>query len=160
MKRFLALLLVLVMIVPAAALAEGLLTTEEPAQEAPVATPTRTLEKGLKGDDVLAAQYRLLYYGYYTGPLDSSFGSVMVTAVKQFQRRNELTVDGKIGPATRAVLYSDGAVGKNDADPTSTLSVGMSGEEVKQLQRALRETYYYAGNIDGVFGANVTRAGN
>ena len=158
MKRFLALLLVLAMVVPAAALAEGLLTTQETTQEAPAATPTRTLEKGMKGDDVLAAQYRLMYYGYYTGPLDSSFGSVMVTAVKQFQRRNELAVDGKIGPATRAVLNSDNAVGKNDSDPTATLSAGMSGEEVKQLQRALRETYYYAGTIDGIFGANVTRA--
>ena len=130
MKRFIALLLALCLMLPAFALAEG-----EPVQEteAPVAQPVRTLIKGMKGEDVLAAQIRLAYYGYYTGPLDGSFGSVMLTAVKQFQRRNELTVDGKIGPKTLAVLDSDTAIGKTDPDPEQTLSIGKSGEAVKEL---------------------------
>ncbi len=146
MKRFVALLLTLCLMLPAAALAG------DPE------TPVRTLTQGMKGDDVLAAQGRLTYYKYYTGPLDGSFGSVMLTAVKQFQRRNELVVDGKIGPKTLAVLNSDTALGKNDPDPNETLSIGKSGEAVKELQRQLRETYYYAGKIDGVFGSEVLRA--
>ena len=141
-KRIIALILALCLMIPAMALAE----------------PARTLEKGMKGDDVLAAQTRLAYYGYYTGPLDGSFGSVMLTAVKQFQRKNELYVDGKIGAQTLALLNSETALSKTAGDPVTTLSYGMNGEEVKQLQRALRETYYYTGTIDGIFGAAVTKA--
>ena len=157
MKRFWAVLLVLVLMLPAAALADDpVVTTEAPITEAPVAA--RTLSKGMKGEDVLAAQVRLAKYGYYTGPLDSSFGSVMVTAVKQFQRKNELAVDGKIGPQTLALLNSESAVGKTDADAAETLSIGKNGEAVKVLQRALRETYYYTGTIDGIFGSAVLKA--
>lgn len=151
MKRFIALLLALCLMIPAFALAEGTEAAAEPAQ-------VRTLTKGMKGEDVYAAQVRLAYYGYYTGPLDGSFGSVMFTAVKQFQRRNELVVDGKIGPKTLALLNSESAVGKTDPDPDQTLTIGMSGEAVRELQRALRETYYYTGKIDGVFGSEVLRA--
>ena len=146
MKRFVALLLALCLLLPAAALAEE------------AETPARTLTQGMKGEDVLAAQERLTFYKYYTGPLDGSFGSVMLTAVKQFQRRNELVVDGKIGPKTRALLNSDKALGKNDPDPDETLSIGKSGEGVKDLQRALRATYYYTGTIDGIFGSEVLKA--
>ena len=142
MKRFFALLLVLALMVPAIALAE------EP----------RTLEFGMTGADVLAAQVRLQKYGYYTGTLDATFGNGVLTAVKQFQRRNGLTVDGKIGAQTLALLNSDDAVGKSDTTPGSTLQSGMSGEAVKELQRQLRQTYYYAGTIDGIFGSDVTRA--
>jgi peptidoglycan hydrolase-like protein with peptidoglycan-binding domain len=204
MKRLLAVLLVLALMLPAAALADeptettGTPATEEtttpaseettpaegttpaeettpsgettpseettpsgettPSEEQPTPVITRTLVKGMKGEDVLAAQIRLAKYGYYTGPLDSNFGSVMLTAVNQFQRRNELAVDGKIGPMTLAVLNSDNAVAKSDPDAETTLSIGMHGENVKQLQRALRETYYYTGTIDGIFGTEVLKA--
>ena len=160
MKRFIALLLALCLMLPAFALADEPEVIAAPEEDiaAPIATPVRTLTKGMSGDDVLSAQIRLTLYGYYTGPLDGSFGSVMLTAVKQFQRRNELAVDGKIGPKTLAVLNADDAIGKTDPDPEQTLSIGQSGEAVKELQRALRETYYYTGKIDGVFGAEVLKA--
>ena len=160
MKRFIALLLALCLMLPAFALADDPEVIAAPAEEtsAPIAQPVRTLAKGMKGEDVYAAQVRLAYYGYYTGPLDGSFGGVMLTAVKQFQRRNELAVDGKIGPKTLALLNSNTALGKTDPDPDQTLSIGQSGEAVRELQRALRETYYYTGKIDGVFGAEVLKA--
>ncbi|MBR3742397.1 MAG: peptidoglycan-binding protein [Clostridia bacterium] len=160
MKRLIALLLALCLMLPAFALADDPEVIAAPTEEteAPITAPARTLVKGMSGNDVLYAQIRLAQYGYYTGPMDSSFGSAMLTAVKQFQRRNELTVDGKIGPKTLAVLNSDDAIGKTDPDPEQTLSIGQSGEAVKELQRALRDTYYYTGKIDGVFGAEVLKA--
>ena len=103
MKRLIALLLALCLMLPAAVLAEETEPVPESQTEVPITAPQRTLVKGMNGPDVLGAQIRLSQYGYYTGPLDSSFGSVMLTAVKQFQRRNELAVDGKIGPKTLAV---------------------------------------------------------
>lgn len=138
-KRFLALMLALILLLPAAALA-------------------RTLEKGMEGEDVKDAQQKLQYYEFYSGPIDGKFGNVMRTAVIQFQRKNELVADGKIGPKTQALLDSTTALKKSSPDPAGTLEAGMSGEAVKDLQRALRQRYYYAGTIDGIYGANVVRA--
>lgn len=141
MKRFVALLLALCLLLPAVA-----------------ALAQRTLVKGMEGDDVLAAQIRLALYGYYTGDQDGYFSQEMYVATRQFQRRNDLVVDGKIGPKTLDVLNSDDAIGKDDPDPGTTLKIGDSGEPVRDLQRALRKFYYYGGKIDGIFGSEVLRA--
>ncbi len=70
----------------------------------------RTLTKGMSGDDVKAVQTRLKALGYYTGKLDGKFGNGTQTAVKTFQSRNALTVDGKVGPRTLEKLNSASAV--------------------------------------------------
>ena len=142
MKRFLAFLLALALMLPAAALGEL----------------TRTLQYGVTGEDVKEAQQRLAELEYYTGAQDGNFGKDMVTAVKQFQRVNQLTMDGKIGPKTYEAMNSSDAIGKNDPAAAGTLQYSSSGEAVKELQRQLRETYYYSGTIDGVFGSAVNRA--
>ena len=143
MKRFLAFLLALALLLPAGALASGL---------------TRTLQYGVSGEDVLDAQKRLAELEYFDGVQDGNFGKDMTTAVRQFQRVNQLTVDGKIGPKTYEAMNSTDAIGKNDPAAAGTLQYSSSGEAVKELQRQLRETYYYSGTIDGVFGSAVNRA--
>ena len=123
------------------------------------AVSTSTLEYGMTGSAVEELQRLLYQYGYYTGNIDGIFGSGVLSAVKQFQRRNGLTVDGKAGSRTMAVLTSGNAIAKDaPTSSTTTLQSGSSGEAVKELQRQLRETYYYAGTIDGIYGADVTRA--
>lgn len=118
-----------------------------------------TLEYGMTGSAVEELQRLLKQYGYYTGNIDGIYGNGVLNAVKQFQRRNGLTVDGKAGSRTQAALTSGSAIAKEDpTSSTATLQSGSSGEAVKELQRQLRETYYYAGTIDGVYGADVTRA--
>lgn len=155
-KRFMALLLVLAMMIPMLALAEDAgATTPDPI---PTISTTRTLSFGMSGSDVLQAQQRLKMYGYYTNTLDGKFGNGVLSAVKAFQKANGLTVDGKIGGKTLSVLNTDNAVSKADLNAAATLQYGMSGEAVKELQRQLRSAYYYAGKIDGVFGADVLRA--
>ena len=151
MKRLLALLLALALLLPAVSALADI-----PAQ----VVTDRVLHMDRYGDDVKAAQRRLEYYGYYSGKIDGIFGSEMSKATYAFQRANGLKADGKIGPKTLAVLNSDTAVFKKDApEPTAgTLTFGSSGEAVKELQRNLRDTYYYAGKIDGIFGAEVSRA--
>ncbi len=60
----------------------------------------------LTGDvRVHALQYALSVLGFYTGAQDGNFGSGTTTAVKNFQRKNGLTVDGSVGPKTHAKLY-------------------------------------------------------
>ncbi len=119
----------------------------------------RKLSVGMKGTDVAKAQERLTFYKYYTGTVDGIYGSGTFTAVKNFQANNKLTVDGKIGPNTAALLLTDTAVaGVLPSDLDYTLKPGSSGEAVKDLQRQLRETYYYEGKIDGIYGSDVIRA--
>ena len=141
MKRLLAMLLALALMIPAAALAYS-----------------QTLELGMYGAEVLDAQIKLANLDYYTGPQDGNFTKEMQAAVKQFQRINQLTVDGKIGKKTSAALDDPDAIGKNDPMAAGTLQYGTSGEAVKTLQRELRTTFYYSGTIDGVFGSDVNRA--
>ena len=62
------------------------------------------LEVGSRGDDVTKVQKKLIQFGYMTGSADGRYGEKTRDAVKWFQRRNGLTVDGKVGADTAAAL--------------------------------------------------------
>jgi hypothetical protein len=65
----------------------------------------------LSGDDVRAAQQRLLDLGYReVGEIDGSYGPSSESATKRFQQANGLDADGVIGPATWEKLFSATAV--------------------------------------------------
>ena len=55
---------------------------------------------GSRGDEVRQIQEKLKRWGYYNGNVDGIFGSQTLEAVKYFQRKNGLTVDGIAGPTT------------------------------------------------------------
>lgn len=60
-----------------------------------------TLSKyGSRGSEVTQIQTKLKRWGYYSGSVDGIYGTQTVNAVKYFQRKNGLTVDGIAGPAT------------------------------------------------------------
>ena len=60
-----------------------------------------TLSKyGSRGSEVTQIQTKLKRWGYYNGNIDGIYGSQTVEAVKYFQRKNGLTVDGIAGPQT------------------------------------------------------------
>ena len=62
---------------------------------------TQALSKyGSRGNEVTQIQTKLKRWGYYKGSVDGIYGSQTVSAVKYFQRKNGLTVDGIAGPAT------------------------------------------------------------
>lgn len=56
--------------------------------------------RGSTGSTVKTIQQKLKKWGYYTGTVDGIYGSKTVEAVKYFQRKNKLVVDGKAGPKT------------------------------------------------------------
>ena len=58
---------------------------------------------------VLAGQERLRELGYLTTEPDGAYGDDTMIAVRQFQARNDLVVDGYLGPSTRTILMSDSA---------------------------------------------------
>ena len=63
-----------------------------------------TYQKGSTGSTVTTIQEKLSRWGYYSGKADGIYGSKTVAAVKYFQQKNGLTVDGKCGPKTLAAL--------------------------------------------------------
>mgnify|MGYP002622487608 CR=1 FL=1 len=106
---------------------------------------------GSEGEEVQLYQDRLYLLGYLTTKPDGKYGSDTVTAVKRFQERNGLVVDGYLGPSTKRLLTSNEAKG-NKIEST------MSGSDVKNIQNRLYELNYLRSSaVTGYFGA-VTEA--
>ena len=112
-----------------------------------------TLEEGSTGDQVRKLQNRLKELGYYNGSVDGSYGEGTMAAVMAFQMRNNLTVDGKAGPATQRVLY-----GSKANITYASMRQGEEGTSVKNLQYTLYELGYYDGAIDGKYGQTTADA--
>lgn len=64
----------------------------------------RYLVLGANGDQVKFVQEVLTYAGDYSGWIDGDFGPMTEAAVKSFQERNTLYVDGEVGPQTITVM--------------------------------------------------------
>ena len=70
----------------------------------PLVSAEASLKRGSRGNDVIAVQKRLKQWGYYSGAVDGIFGSATERAVRWFQEKNGLTVDGVVGPKTAAAM--------------------------------------------------------
>ena len=74
----------------------------------PYAEPTTIQKKGSKGTGVKWVQWHLRRLGYSLGSygIDGDFGSMTDKAVRAFQKKYGLVVDGQVGKNTRAKLKS------------------------------------------------------
>ena len=78
-------------------------------------------EEGDRGEDVLAFQRLLVKYGYMkSSQATGNYREITRTAVEEFQRRNGLSVDGKVGPETLKKLLSDSVTAAATATPKPT----------------------------------------
>jgi peptidoglycan hydrolase-like protein with peptidoglycan-binding domain len=85
-------------------------------------TFTRALSVGSTGDDVVALQKILTFYGYYTFPTATGyFGPITEAAVVKFQQAYNLDpFPGTVGPRTRTVLNNlQGITLLNAANPSA-----------------------------------------
>ncbi|WIF94215.1 spore cortex-lytic enzyme [Caminicella sporogenes] len=101
----------------------------------------RTLYWGVRGEDVKEVQRKLKYWGYYYGEVDGIYGPQTFNAVKKFQRKNKLKVDGIVGSQTKK------AMGISDKKLPSY------SREVEIAQKKLKQWGYYKGPIDGIYGS-------
>ena len=101
-KRLTAILLVLVLVLSCAGIGE--------------ASSVKRLKKGSRGTAVKTLQTALKEQGYYSGKIDGIFGKGTLNAVKSFQRKNGLKVDGIAGPLTQEKLYSSGSTASTPAE--------------------------------------------
>jgi cell wall-associated NlpC family hydrolase len=84
-----------------------------------------TVKRGDSGTDVASLQRRLKALKYFSGSATGYFGASTLSAVKEFQKRNGLSADGKVGSRTRDLLYSSKAKVKTtstSSKPASTPS--------------------------------------
>ena len=118
---------------------------------------------GSTGNDVVDLQAQLTALRYYTGRIDGRYTSETQEAVRAFQEKNGLTADGIAGRETQDLLYSSQAQASAisaDAQEESylLLKTGSAGLEVRRLQARLMELGYYAGGVDGLYGATTVDA--
>jgi N-acetylmuramoyl-L-alanine amidase len=59
---------------------------------------------GSRGEEVRKIQTKLKQWGYYNGAIDGVYGYQTYRAVRYFQSKNGLTVDGIAGPGTLAAI--------------------------------------------------------
>lgn len=144
-----------------------------------------TLHNGSSGEEVRELQQALIDLGYLGGTADGVFGNKTENAVRKFQKKNRLSVDGLAGTATRQLILSQ-AQGKNAAPVTTaapavtaapsqetssssaaasslfgsyaSIRPGDRGDRVKSLQSSLITLGFLKGKADGVFGSQTKKA--
>ena len=112
-----------------------------------------------EGLEVLDIQERLSALGASIDDIETlerRFGSSTDAAVREFQRRRRLRVDGLVGPDTWGQLVEAGYhLGDRALYLRSPL---FRGDDVRELQRKLNSLGFDAGKEDGLLGPNTTRA--
>ena len=88
---------------------------------------------GSRGSEVRTIQDKLKRWGYYTGSVDGIYGSLTVSAVKKFQQKNGLTVDGIAGTKTLNAMgimtsSSSGGSSSNNSSNVNLLAKAIYGE--------------------------------
>jgi hypothetical protein len=69
----------------------------------PYPEPTRTIKKGCQGEDAKWVQWELARHGFET-EIDGKIGPGADKAIRSFQKKHRLAVDGRCGPGTRREL--------------------------------------------------------
>ncbi len=101
---------------------------------------------GEESDAVKKYQQKLKNLGYLTTEPDGKYGRDTLAAIRQFQSRNGLVVDGYLGPSTRKAIDSSGA-------RPNAISLGDSGDAVTRVQNLLYQyNYLKKGHVTGYFG--------
>ena len=82
-------------------------------------------KRGSTGKEVTTIQKKLKGWGYYTGSIDGIYGSLTEKAVRLFQQRNGLTVDGIAGPVTLKAMgiSSSASAGTSSTNTSANLEL-------------------------------------
>ncbi|MFT9497421.1 peptidoglycan-binding domain-containing protein [Anaerosolibacter sp.] len=106
----------------------------------------KTYKEGMEHKDIKVIQQALKDDGVYNyGKFTTYYGSITEGAVKEFQRKYNLAVDGIIGSQTLGKIMSLNLKNSSSEDKlvpeitSSILKKGMNNEEVKLIQKALKK---------------------
>ncbi len=107
------------------------------------------LRSGDSGNFVYLLQFILNQYNYNLS-VDGIFGSLTLSAVRDFQQNNSLSVDGLVGENTWRTLLN--------LSPYPQIKEGSRGAYVKFAQALLESNLIPVGTIDGIFGTKTLSA--
>ena len=119
------------------------------------------IKEGTSSSVVKDVQTKLKALGIYSGSITGNAGPKTVQAIKDFQRKYDLTVDGVAGPQTIAkidAVYNDSgktissSSSSGSSSGSSGLKLGSTGSGVRDLQTDLTTLGYYWADITGNFG--------
>ena len=89
---------------------------------------------GSNSNEVRQIQEKLKRWGYYTGSVDGVYGSKTLAAVKSFQKKNGLTVDGIAGEKT---LKAMGITSSSSSSSSNSNSNSSNSNNVNLLARLI-----------------------
>jgi len=116
------------------------------------------IRPGQRSNAVRDVQRRLIALDYtiVAGELDGRFGDATLAAIRSFQERRGLVVDGLVGDETwRELVEASWRLG----DRTLYLRAPpLRGDDVRALQERLGELGFDVGRVDGIFGPRTAGA--
>ena len=114
------------------------------------------IRRGERSDEVVDVQARLRALGAEISDEPGLFGEATERALRAFQQRRGILVDGVVGPHTWRELV---AAGWRLGDRSLYLrNPPLRGDDVEVLQSRLNALGFDAGRADGIFGANTDQA--
>jgi peptidoglycan hydrolase-like protein with peptidoglycan-binding domain len=120
------------------------------------------VKKGSKGDIVKTVQSKLIEKGYNLSKYgaDGDFGAETEEAVKEFQKNNNLIIDGIIGKNTWTKLNDSNTPKASVIKPWDGIYYGINRTKtgVKDIQTKLNEKGFNCGNVDGIAGTKFDKA--
>ncbi len=126
-----------------------------------------TVQLGSTGLVVRAVQEALTELGFYTGTVDSKYGSGTEKAMLAFQKKNKITQSGIADEASQKLLFDGTPLNsKGTRKSVKTLSPvigtaakqGKTGELVERIHQRLKELGYYSGEVTDTYTKDTTAA--
>jgi len=128
-------------------------TTTSTSSTSTTTTSTTTTTVPVIVQNITDAQNQLTILGLYTGEINNELNNETKAALKEFQRLAGLTVDGILGPNTKAALEKgeDSYIDIGGAD-VNNVEIIIYSKEIENAQKTLKELSLYTGEIDGING--------
>ena len=117
-----------------------------PVTEIPSVEPNTIFKLGDSSSIITGIQSRLMSLGYMESDEPSEyFGYPLETAVKLFQRANNMTQTGEVDNLLLSLLYSE-------SPAQYVIEYGNIGNDVAMVQDRLNQLGYYSDKINGYYG--------
>jgi N-acetylmuramoyl-L-alanine amidase len=110
---------------------------------------TTLVKYGASGQDVYELQGRLKFLGFYSGKIDSQFGSKTLNSVKWFQWKFGMKADGIVGARTKLRLYN-ATKDWRPTEPKNTANSGANNDTSNNAAKKPNTAELSSGNTMGL----------